>query len=137
MRQGATVLRGLGSTLTSPAAASLQEIEAETAAAGGTRPPIISFSHFLPRQELLPEKASTQLCSTRRHRNVHLPTGSPQASAVVAPTLVVHVACANGAPAPCLQRMLFYPNLAKASGSDALEARVRALRPLAHVFGHT
>ncbi len=38
--------------------AHLQEIEAETAAAGGKRPPIISFSHFLPRQELLPEKAS-------------------------------------------------------------------------------
>lgn len=68
----------------------LQEIEAETAAAGGVRPPVLSFSHFLPRQELLPEK-----------------------------------------------RMLFYPNLAKASGSDPLEARVRALRPLAHVFGHT
>lgn len=68
----------------------LQQVEAQTAAAGGVRPPVFSFSHFLPRQELLPEK-----------------------------------------------RMLFYPNLAKASGSDQVEMRIRRLRPLAHVFGHT
>jgi len=36
-----------------------------------------------------------------------------------------------------LQRMLYYPNLAKACGSDQLEERIRRLRPLAHVFGHT
>ena len=54
------------------------------------RPPVVSFSHFLPRPDLLPEK-----------------------------------------------RMLYHPNLAKAAGSDYLEARVRRLRPLAHVFGHT
>ncbi|EFN56980.1 hypothetical protein CHLNCDRAFT_21755 [Chlorella variabilis] len=65
-------------------------LQEQAAAAGGARPPVLSFSHFLPRQELLPEK-----------------------------------------------RMLYQPNLAKAAGSDALEARVRRLRPLAHVFGHT
>ena len=35
------------------------------------------------------------------------------------------------------KRMLFQPNLAKAVGSDFLEARIRRLRPIAHVFGHT
>jgi hypothetical protein len=50
----------------------------------------ITFSHFVPRQELLPEK-----------------------------------------------RMLFHPNLAKASGSTFIEARIRSLKPIAHVFGHT
>ena len=33
-----------------------QCIEEATSAAGGVRPPIISFSHFLPRQDLRPEK---------------------------------------------------------------------------------
>jgi hypothetical protein len=51
---------------------------------------VISFSHFLPRIELLPEK-----------------------------------------------RYLFYPNLAKAVGSDYLQRRVAALSPSLHVFGHT
>ncbi len=68
----------------------LQQVEEAAASAGGVRPPVLSFSHFLPRQELLPEK-----------------------------------------------RMLYMPNLAKAAGSDLLEARVRRLKPLAHVFGHT
>lgn len=36
--------------------ATLAAIEAAAAAAGGDRPPVISFSHFLPRQQLLPEK---------------------------------------------------------------------------------
>lgn len=36
--------------------AALGAIEAQADAAGGARPPVISFSHFLPRQELLPEK---------------------------------------------------------------------------------
>lgn len=52
--------------------------------------PLISFSHFLPLQSLLPEK-----------------------------------------------RFLFSPNLAKAVGSDFLEARVRALDADIHCFGHT
>lgn len=51
---------------------------------------VVSFSHFLPYQELLPEK-----------------------------------------------RWLFYPNLAKASGSDHLARRVEELRPDCHVYGHT
>jgi len=51
---------------------------------------IVSFSHFLPRLELLPEK-----------------------------------------------RFLFFPNLAKASGSLALKRRVEILAPDIHVFGHT
>ncbi|GAQ86517.1 hypothetical protein KFL_002940030 [Klebsormidium nitens] len=55
---------------------------------------VITFSHFLPRLELIPEK-----------------------------------------------RFLFYPNLAKAVGSHALEARVRAIHaagaPGCHLFGHT
>jgi hypothetical protein len=52
--------------------------------------PLVTFSHFLPRIELLPEK-----------------------------------------------RFLFLPPLAKASGSAYLNARVQALRPSMHVFGHT
>ena len=52
--------------------------------------PVISFSHFLPHIELLPEK-----------------------------------------------RMLFFPNLAKAVGSNFLRRRVERLRPTAHIFGHT
>ena len=57
---------------------------------------VVSFSHFVPRIELLPEK-----------------------------------------------RMLFYPNLPKASGSNFLRARVDALKArvddgnMTHVFGHT
>ena len=50
----------------------------------------LTFSHFLPRPELLPEK-----------------------------------------------RFLLHPNLARVVGSDLLGARVRALRPALHVFGHT
>ncbi|KAK9803536.1 hypothetical protein WJX73_005589 [Symbiochloris irregularis] len=56
----------------------------------GSDLPVITFSHFVPRQDLLPEK-----------------------------------------------RMLFQPNLAKAVGSNFLEPRIRKLRPVAHVFGHT
>lgn len=52
--------------------------------------PVISFSHFLPHIELLPEK-----------------------------------------------RMLFFPNLAKAVGSNYLKKRVETLAPTCHVFGHT
>ncbi len=51
---------------------------------------MISFSHFVPDQRLLPEK-----------------------------------------------RYLTFPNLAKAAGSLPLGARVRALAPDIHVFGHT
>lgn len=43
-------------SLLPPQHACPQKIEAQAAAAGGRRPPVISFSHFLPRQELLPEK---------------------------------------------------------------------------------
>lgn len=35
------------------------------------------------------------------------------------------------------KRMLFQPNLAKAVGSDLLLRRIKHLRPIAHVFGHT
>jgi hypothetical protein len=66
-----------------------QEREA-AAAAGVEPPPVISLSHFLPLQCLLPEK-----------------------------------------------RFLYYPNLAKACGSDFLAARLDVLRPLCHVYGHT
>mmetsp|Transcript_28384 Transcript_28384/g.57229 ORF Transcript_28384/g.57229 Transcript_28384/m.57229 type:complete len:253 (-) Transcript_28384:55-813(-) len=52
--------------------------------------PLISFSHFLPRIELNPEK-----------------------------------------------RYLFYPPLSKACGSNYLRARVDALKPSVHIFGHT
>eukprot|EP00887_Chlorella_sp_A99_P003452 scaffold7.g3452.t1 len=69
--------------------AMLAAIDAEEEATGA-RPPVVSASHFLPLQALLPEK-----------------------------------------------RMLYYPNLAKACGSDYLAARLQCLRPLAHVFGHT
>lgn len=52
---------------------------------------VVSFSHFLPHQDLLPEK-----------------------------------------------RFLYYPNLAKAVGSDYLGRRVfEEIRPDAHVYGHT
>ncbi|KAL1498917.1 hypothetical protein AB1Y20_013439 [Prymnesium parvum] len=51
---------------------------------------LLSFSHFLPRIELIPEK-----------------------------------------------RFLFYPDLMKAVGSAPLGARLKSLRPHAHVFGHT
>lgn len=52
--------------------------------------PLITFSHFVPRLELSPEK-----------------------------------------------RFLFYPPLSKATGSVYLRARVDALRPAVHAFGHT
>ena len=52
--------------------------------------PLVTFSHFLPRQELLPEK-----------------------------------------------RFLFIPALPKASGSTYLAARVAALKPTVHCFGHS
>jgi len=51
---------------------------------------IVSFSHFLSRLELLPER-----------------------------------------------RYLYYPELAKAVGSNALGQRVARIRPVMHVFGHT
>ena len=51
---------------------------------------VISFSHFLPRPELLPEK-----------------------------------------------RLLFFPPVAKAVGSNYLRARVARLKPDLHLFGHT
>ena len=35
------------------------------------------------------------------------------------------------------KRMLHFANLSKAVGSDYLGARVRRLRPAAHIFGHT
>ncbi len=35
------------------------------------------------------------------------------------------------------KRMLNFANLSKAVGSDYLGARVRKLKPAAHVFGHT
>eukprot|EP00053_Salpingoeca_punica_P004213 m.47888 g.47888 ORF g.47888 m.47888 type:complete len:145 (-) comp12679_c1_seq1:246-680(-) len=35
------------------------------------------------------------------------------------------------------KRMLFFPNLAKLVGSRPLARRIEALRPDAHVFGHT
>lgn len=35
------------------------------------------------------------------------------------------------------KRYLFYPNLAKAAGSEPLAQRVRALQPDIHIFGHT
>lgn len=51
---------------------------------------VISMSHFLPHQELMPEK-----------------------------------------------RFLYFSHLAKVAGSDPLAARVAALRPDVHIFGHT
>ena len=38
---------------------------------------------------------------------------------------------------PPQKRFLYFPNLAKAVGSDPLAARVAALRPALHLFGHT
>jgi hypothetical protein len=35
------------------------------------------------------------------------------------------------------KRYLFYPNLAKAAGSEPLAHRLRALRPDVNIFGHT
>lgn len=35
------------------------------------------------------------------------------------------------------KRMLYQPNLPKAAGSDYLAARIKQLRPMVHVFGHT
>ena len=35
------------------------------------------------------------------------------------------------------KRYLFYPNLAKAAGSQPLARRLKALQPDMHVFGHT
>ena len=61
---------------------------AATARAAGHA--VVSFSHFLPRLELCPEK-----------------------------------------------RFLFFPNLIRAVGSTFLGARVSALKPDVHVFGHT
>ncbi|KFM28617.1 hypothetical protein F751_6376 [Auxenochlorella protothecoides] len=67
------------------------EGEGWAAALAGVREhDVISMSHFLPREELLPEK-----------------------------------------------RFLFFPELPSVSGSDALQARVTALRPDIHIFGHT
>tara|TARA_R110002050_G_scaffold208917_1_gene344980 strand:- start:1360 stop:2490 length:1131 start_codon:yes stop_codon:yes gene_type:complete len=51
---------------------------------------IITYSHFLPRIELIPEK-----------------------------------------------RFLFFPNLSKAVGSIYLQQRVKDMKPILHVFGHT
>ncbi len=35
------------------------------------------------------------------------------------------------------KRYLFYPNLAKAAGSEPLAHRLRALQPDVNIFGHT
>lgn len=74
----------------SAALGAITEERGRCAAQGLDPPPVISFSHFLPDQRLLPEK-----------------------------------------------RWLFYPNLAKASGSEYLGRRVVQLQPHAHVYGHT
>jgi len=66
------------------------DVAAMVRAARGAGEPVVSFSHFLPRLELCPEK-----------------------------------------------RFLFFPNLVKAVGSRWLGARVAALAPDLHVFGHT
>jgi len=67
-------------------------LEAQVAALRAKHPgaPLVTFSHFVPRLELVPEK-----------------------------------------------RFLFVPALNKAVGSRFLDARVRALGPDAHIFGHT
>ena len=73
------------------AAAWPAELQATLSAPPSARAhPVVTFSHFLPRLELCPEK-----------------------------------------------RFLFFPNLPQAVGSTYLGARVAALAPSMHVFGHT
>jgi hypothetical protein len=74
-----------------PLPAALAALARPSALERASRPHrVVSFSHFLPRPELCPEK-----------------------------------------------RFLFFPNLPKAVGSTFLRARVDALAPDVHVFGHT
>lgn len=81
------------SMLNDSVAAALDAMNDERTRSLSQRPatePLVTFSHFLPRQELLPEK-----------------------------------------------RFLFIPTLPKASGSPFLAARLAALAPTVHCFGHT
>jgi hypothetical protein len=81
--------------------------------------PLITFSHFVPRIEV---------CSP----GVGLSAGAARARGYAH---VLHAVPRHAQLNP-EKRFLFFPPVAKASGSTYLAARVAALRPAVHVFGH-
>jgi hypothetical protein len=113
-------------------------LDASVAALRAEHPetPLITFSHFVPRQELNPEKRHAEIAPRLRGAETARrdPTALPGWHCA-GTCSSLYLPCTF--PVPSLYRYLFFPSLAKASGSTFLAGRIERLRPDLHVFGHT